>query len=510
MDWTYKKSGYRITEKCNANYILFHKFVEIYFKMTEKLIKILIAATFAALVQTSLGAQSVITTDVDQVLRPVGLMHGVGAGPGGHATVPMYRGAGIPFIRLHDISSSYDHCVDLIEIFPNFDADERKAESYDFAMTDAYIKKAVQTGAQIIWRLGNSHHEPSGIKKFGAWPPKDFKKWARICSHVVAHYNEGWADGFHYNIRYWEIWNEPDGDQGLLKPSENILPKDKDKVGKARRYEVAPHSWGGTMEEYYDLFSTTAKLLKKEHPDILIGGPANADFKYNEPFLKAMEERGVKIDFFSWHRYSRNPEALSKEGHAVRELLDRYGYQGLPTFLDEWNYVTSWDSDGAKYSNRVRHSIKGTAYTAACLCHMQNEACTDVMTYYDWRSTTTYNGAFDRTTGAETATYYVFFNWNKLLEYGSQIMVDCQQKDIYAVAAKDERGRVRMMLVRYNDDDSVFKEKKVSVAMPKGCSSYRVMLSDEYHMNTEYPVPEGKHGLQLQMKPNCVAFLEFE
>ena len=24
------------------------------------------------------------------------------------------------------------------------------------------------------------------------------------------HYNQGWANGFHDNIRYWEFWNEAD------------------------------------------------------------------------------------------------------------------------------------------------------------------------------------------------------------------------------------------------------------------------------------------------------------
>jgi len=274
---------------------------------------------------------------------------------------------------------------------------------------------------------------------------------------------------------------------------------------------VAPHSWGGTMEEYYEFFATAAKLLKKEHPDILVGGPANAGFKYNEPFLKAMEEYGVKLDFFSWHRYSRNPETLSKEGIAVRELLDKYGYHGIQTFLDEWNYVSGWDSENGKYSSKVRKSIKGTAYTAACMCHMQDVACTDVLTYYDWRTSTSYNGAFDRNAGIETSTYYVFYNWNKLYEYGTQVAIECHQKDVYAVAAKNKEGRIRLMAVRFNDDDSVWKNKQILVPMPEGCSKYRVLVSDENHMNCEAPILlDSKNRVKLNMPVNCVYFIEFE
>jgi len=41
-------------------------------------------------------------------------------------------------------------------------------------------------------------------------PPKDFNKWARICVNIIRHYNDGWAGGYHWGIKYWEVWNEPD------------------------------------------------------------------------------------------------------------------------------------------------------------------------------------------------------------------------------------------------------------------------------------------------------------
>ena len=78
------------------------------------------------------------------------------------------------------------------------------------------------------------------IRAYHIHPPKDFGKWARICEHIIRHYNEGWANGFHFGIVYWEIWNEPDN--GL--PGENQM-------------------WTGTDEEYFALYDVTAKHLKK-------------------------------------------------------------------------------------------------------------------------------------------------------------------------------------------------------------------------------------------------------
>lgn len=427
-------------------------------------------------------------------LRPIGPMNGMGAGPTA-AQQFLYKAAGIPYARLHDVGNSTQHCIEVMHIFPNFDADENKAENYDFTISDQYIQRILSGGTQIIYRLKNTGHEPGSIKKYGAWPPKDFKKWARICEHIVRHYNDGWANGFHYNIRMWEIWNEPDMDQRKLEDGR-------------WRYEVKPHSWGGTMAQYYDLFEITFKYLRKTHPDILIGGPANAEFEWNEPFLQEMQKRGVRVDFFTWHRYSRTPERLSDEGIRVRELLDRYGMQDVPTILDEWNYNYDWTPEGVEHSKRVRQSIVGAAYTAAVMCHMQDVACTDILTYYDFRPTT-YNGSINRQTDEEMPTYYAFWFWNRLAQYGTQVKVACEEPDIYAVAAKNAQGKLRLMLVRFNEDPRVFERKTVYVTIPEGASDPICLLSDHLHKNTAYPFPVEDGKIKMTLYPNALVCIEF-
>jgi len=469
-----------------------------------------IAALIAA-IPVDAAAQGTLTIDSDQEIRPIGLMNGVGGGPCGIVSPEMYKAAGIPFARYHDVGGAVKHCVELLDIFPVFDADENKEENYDFTITDQYVKRTLDAGTKILWRLGNAEHEPRMLRKYGGWPPTDFKKWARICEHVVRHYNEGWADGFHYDIQHWEIWNEPDGDQRLLTKTEALQDRDKDKVGKEPRYKIAPHSWGGTMQEYYNLYAITFKHLKKCFPSIRIGGPANAGFSYNEPFIKEMQKRGVKVDFFSWHRYSRNPEALSTEGLELRHLLDSLGWNDVPTILDEWNYVTTWDAGGADYSAKVRGSIKGSAYTAAVMCHMQNEACTDALSYNAFLPSTSYCGAFNRETGVETATYYAFTAWNELRMAGTQVKTTCTESDIYSVAAKDMDGRIFLLVARFNDNDSISGSKTISVCRPGSADGkIRCLLNDRDHTNCEYPFPTDKDGrLVLSMKPNSFVFVRF-
>src|SRR5436190_627996 len=82
------------------------------------------------------------------------------------------------------------------------------AASYRFAETDDYLAAIVKTNAKIVYRLGESiEHTP---RKHFAHPPKDYEAWSQASLGIIRHYNDGWADGARHDIRYWEIWNEPE------------------------------------------------------------------------------------------------------------------------------------------------------------------------------------------------------------------------------------------------------------------------------------------------------------
>ena len=85
-----------------------------------------------------------------------------------------------------------------------------------------------------------------GSKKYSSVVPPDLHKWAQICEHIVRHYNEGWNNGFHYGIEYWEIWNEPEN----------------------------PSMWQGTKEQFFELYRVAANHLKSTFPQLKVGGYA--------------------------------------------------------------------------------------------------------------------------------------------------------------------------------------------------------------------------------------------
>ena len=135
--------------------------------------------------------------DFSRTVGPVKPMHAVNNGPVYKfaadqriTNMDAFREAGIPYARNHDAAfcATYggEHIVDIGNIFPNFDADVNDPASYDFQLTDEYLRIIELSGAKVFYRLGNKIEHWS--KKYGTLPPKDFHKWAEICEHIIRHY----------------------------------------------------------------------------------------------------------------------------------------------------------------------------------------------------------------------------------------------------------------------------------------------------------------------------------
>jgi len=302
--------------------------------------------------------------------KPTGLirpLHGINKGPlaaGGlidltsalHLLNP-------PSARLHDCHWPNPDVVDIHAVFPNFAADPAVESSYDFALTDQYVAATRQTGAEIIYRLGESI-EHTSIKRF-VHPPKDFEKWAAICLGVVRHYNEGWAHGHHYGIRYWEIWNEP---------------------------ENRPAMWSGSDDDYFRLYRAAATGLKKHDPQLKVGGPAvgySGEFAngvlrpsaFVTNFLSLCRRESLPLDFFSWHCYTGDSGEPAARARAIRHLLDDYGFRNTESHLNEWNFLpgNSWQPVSRSAAPETRHRFyeqmagaAGGAFIVAALLELQD------------------------------------------------------------------------------------------------------------------------------------------
>ena len=125
-----------------------------------------------------------------------------------------------------------------------------------------------------------------------------------------------------------------------------------------------PRTWGGSPEQFFDLYTITARHLKSCFPELKIGGPAIAgDEDWADRFLSHMQKNKVPMDFFSWHIYAVDPVSVSSKADRMRVLMDKYGYKDAESILNEWNYVKGWSTeypysvDAMNHQGRLLHCL---------------------------------------------------------------------------------------------------------------------------------------------------------
>lgn len=371
-----------------------------------------------------------IKIDYNKIIGKIKPMHAVGQPPfiGMDFSMCDYlKDAAVPYSRLHDVGGSYGRnmFVDIPNIFRDFSLDTEDPENYDFAFTDELIKALVQRGIEPFFRLGVTIENYSSIKALRIYPPADNLKWARICEGIIRHYTEGWANGFKYKITYWEIWNEPDNYES---PEEN-------------------HMWRGTAEEYYKLYETASKYLKKKFPHLKIGGYASCGFyslthsdnkfaasssrfeyfiEFFEGFLKYARDNSCPLDFFSWHSYAEIADNVVWAEYA-RQKLDEYGFENTEHTLNEWNCHPD-----------MKGSVKHAVLTGAMMLALQKTSLDSAM-FYDARcGMGIYSGMFDCMTYKPLPSYYSFVAFGELYKRKNQAYVSELPYGSFALAARGE------------------------------------------------------------------------
>ena len=441
----------------------------------------------ALLISLAITAQAVVGVDPATVVGPIKPMNAGNNGPI-DPVMESYEALRVPYARTHDTALGMEyggHCIDINQVFPDWNANVNSPKSYDFTNSDVVLLDMQKAGTKPFYRLGQSIEHQT--RKYGIYPPKNDKKWAKICEHIIRHYNEGWADGYKMGIEYWEIWNEPDLDQ----------PDD--------RWKTDPRTWGGTMEQFDKLYAVTAKHLKKCFPDLKIGGPAFANpRKYGPDFLDYVKEKGAPLDFFSHHMYHRKPARIVEDVRIIRKMLDDKGFTGTESILNEWNYNRSWDEPD-RYSHRVRPTVKAAAFVAAVMCECQ-KAPLDMLMYYDLRPNTSWCGPWAPVVYDIRPPYWALYYWAELAAYGTQIGSTCDTGNIYTCAARSEDGsRIRLLVSRYHEDDAHNTPREVSVTLPDGWSVVSVRITD-----SEGQDRKADPAVTYTMESNSVILFEIE
>ena len=411
--------------------------------------------------------------------------------------------ANVPYSRLHDVGGWFgkNMFVDIPNIFRDFDKDETDPENYDFTFTDILITELIKYKCEPYFRLGVTIENFHEIKKYRCLPPKDNKKWARICEHIIRHYNEGWADGFHYNIKYWEIWNEPDSNH----------------AGNGGN-----GCWAGTSEEFFDLYRVTSKHLRECFGDtIKICGYGHCGFyavvddkltgamamgssvglnkweimkigfiDFFEKFVKMVKDENLPFDFFSHHSYSTAGPTLKMHKYA-EDYLESQGLPDVEIHLNEWNPNPTLEQRGTSLAS---------ANVAAMMSAMQDTKM-QVMCYYDAQiSQSVYGGLFNPMTHKPLCTYYSIKAFGNLYAMGNQVEVvgapDGTDEGVYVTAATGN-GLCGAILTNIGEDEEIVTNLGENTA---------VYLIDQDNFMTPCDINPGKFTCQK----NKTYYFEFK
>ena len=388
------------------------------------------------------------------------------------------KDAGIPYSRLHDVGGAYgqNRWVDVPNLFRDFDADPYDPASYDFTFTDLLIKALMENECEPFFRLGVNIENAHRVKAYRVYPPKDFKKWAIICEHIIRRYTEGWANGFKYDIKYWEIWNEPDNNPN---------------------WEFSC-LWRGSPQEYFELYEIASKHLKQRFPNIKIGGYGSCGFynltgsdgsfgmcsshtehfiKFMNDFLCYVKKTGAPLDFFSWHTYDADVKNNIIYANYARKRLDEEGFTETETSCNEWNCRVN-----------LRGTSKHAALTEAVMLAFQNLPVDSAM-FYDARfGTSVYGSLFNPLTREPFPAYYAFTAFNRLYALKNQVSLELDNDEIYAVAAADEESGC--VVIANPTDENITLDLGMDICVTKcivtvdGCNDVEVEFASEIPANS--------------------------
>lgn len=422
---------------------------------------------------------NVIRIDFDNVVDEIRPVHNIDRMPEyvlNSEINSYFTKANMTTCRTHDIN-----VTDIHRIFSDFSKDVNDESSYNFTECDKVISAIIDTGMKPFFRLGISYSNAEKDHKL-LLPPADYTKWAQICEHIILHYNQGWADGFHYDIKYWEIWNEPDGGK-----YEQISEDE---------FKTENVFWHGSPEEFYRLYDVSATYLKNKFPDIKIGGYGSCGFyaltktnnvksgapAYNkyfveffQGFLDYIKEHKPPMDFFTWHSYTTT-EKNERYIEYVRDNLTKAGYENAEIICDEWNYnPTENDLIDRRYG----------ANQTSMLLMFQNSGL-DMAHYYDGDDDyLMWAGLFVKDRKPSSA-YYGFYAYGQLYQMGHQVEIKNKlRKDMYAVAAKGDDGSAALLVSNISEK----RERKLKLDTGEYTVD-KVMTVNENCEWVEIPLPQ--------------------
>lgn len=181
---------------------------------------------------------------------------------------------------------------------------------YDWSGLDKAVDEILATGAKPFLSLS---YMPPAISKGDIIDlPSDWEEWGQVVQATIEHFS-GRNNRNISNVIY-EVWNEPDlfghyktyGDKNYLMMYE-VSARAAARAANVNRFEI--------------------------------GGPATTGLYQNweERLIRFVDEKNLRLDFLSWHRYSTDLDRFEQDANQAREWAAK-----IPALVNLKFYITEW------------------------------------------------------------------------------------------------------------------------------------------------------------------------
>jgi len=386
-------------------------------------------------ITSALKAQRTVHANFDSTAGPMNPMFNACVGAGRAAEglradwqqqlAYVRKECGFRYIRMHGL---------LTDDMAVYSEDKNGKPLYNFMYVDVLFDFLHSIGIKPFVELGFMPARlASGSKTIFWWkgnvtPPKDYEKWAGLVQHLVEHFTERYGAD-EVKTWYFEVWNEPNLD-GF---------------------------WAGTQQDYFKLYTYSARAIKSVNPSYRVGGPATAGAAWEPEMIAYCHGNNVPLDFISTHAYGvkqgfldefgntgtvldTNPMSLSGDVLQSRKEITQSAMPGLELHYTEWS---------ASYTpaDPIHDSYHEAAYVLQKLKQVGNAA--NSMSYWVFTDIfeepgprfTPFHGGFGLLTiqGINKPVFYAYQFLNQLGK------IELANKDSSSWVCRDSTGNIQVL-----------------------------------------------------------------
>lgn len=276
--------------------------------------------------------------------------------------------------------------------------------------------------------------------------------------------------------------------------------------------------WGGTQEEFFRFYREVYRVFREVHKELALGTPNFSlpdGIDWYEAFFQMCRKEKITPDFVSIHLYScmddlehftsifpypsmtynylslTNTEYLRNIINFLKDVMKKYGYDGLPVIAGEWNityYLQDLARDTAFMAAYIAHSYLQMiglldGYSYFCLSDINDQTRPSNLVFAG-------NSGLISRHGIVKPAYYAFYLLHKLDADIIELTPPC-------IVTRSEKG---FHVLVYNISEYKKSDPGSSLEFLSDKHRYQVFQdTDTIHFHGSFSVPHGDYSLKTYM-----------